>query len=58
VEYTVEQPGPVEVSVLFQDDKFNMTALRGGPYKAAAIEDADPKGNTMSGPVMKEYITK
>jgi hypothetical protein len=35
-----------------------MVALRGGPYKACVVEGGDPKCNTMTGNVMKDYVTK
>jgi hypothetical protein len=58
VKYTADQPGAVDVQVLFQNDKFDMVPLRGGPYKAVVVEAGDPKNNTMTGGVMKDYVSK
>jgi hypothetical protein len=58
VKYTADQPGAVDVQVLFQNDKFDMVPLRGGPYKAVVVEGGDPKNNTMTGGVMKDYVSK
>jgi hypothetical protein len=56
VSYTVDKPGPVEVNVNFLNDKQVMEPLRGSPYKPVFVETGDPKYNTMTGGLMKEYI--
>lgn len=33
-----------------------MVPLRGGPYKACVVAEGDPKNNTMTGGVMKDYV--
>jgi hypothetical protein len=58
VKYQCDKPGDVKVEVLFLNDKAEMVALRGGPYKACVVEGGDPKCNTMTGNVMKDYVTK
>lgn len=51
VTYMSEKPGEVNIVVSFEDPADNkMRPIRGAPYKANFVKEADKKNNTFTGP--------
>lgn len=56
VQYQIDEECEVDVHVNFEDDKGNLVAIRGSPYKASFSKAAKPADNTMSGPLMQAHF--
>ena len=54
VKYTVEKPCSVKIKIDFRDEKGEMVALRGSPYRASFNEETSGKANVTIGPSLQK----
>jgi len=54
--YQSDEEGPVEIHIMFEDDKGKMVPIRGSPYSASFVEKAKQSDNLMTGGLMAKYI--
>ncbi len=58
VKYKVENPGEVDVDVLFLNDKGKQERVRGSPSRCLFGTSFPPSANQLTGPLMQKYISK
>jgi len=56
--YQIADPGDVEITIQFLDDKGKMVPIRGSPYTATFAAGVNPKDNTMTGGALAKQIQK